>query len=262
MNATAIAQAAAVTTSLEQFLAYSAALIRTYGYLNSADARAQGKESTGRLAWIWATKGRANEVLQNVKLEQEDRWKASDVAAWMKSLGIEKNISDSQYLVDLWTLGLSLQVTENKAGHAASAINAYAKRDEPPPAKSADATATPVAASTTTGSVAGTAKKFYPRSKPAISSLDPENFCGKIGDKISPVVTYIKEHVYVGVYGSSSIHSFEDREGKIIKWFTQKTAANLEIKAGDKFTLSGTVKDYEEFRGTFATIMTRCTVKK
>jgi hypothetical protein len=254
----AITAAAAVSTPLEQFLVYSAALIRTYGYLNAAQAREQSKESTGKLAWIWATKGRANNELQMVKITDEDRWSAKDVAEWMKAI---TNAGNNEYMVTLFAIGYAGSVVEKHAGFAASAINAYAKRNEKAEDKSDGAVAATVTG--TTGHATGySSKKFYPKSKPSVTSFDPEKFSGKIGDKISLQVEYVKWHNFVGVYGTSNIYTFEDSSGKLLKWFTQKSESELGMKIGDKIVLSGTVKDLEEFRGIFSTVVTRCSIKK
>ena len=85
-------------------------------------------------------------------------------------------------------------------------------------------------------------------------------YVGTIKEKIQNIeVTLISTRTIDGYYGTSCIYTFKEGENVII-WITSSTKYN-DIKAGEHFTLSGTVKDHKLYKGIKQTIMTRCTIK-
>jgi len=87
---------------------------------------------------------------------------------------------------------------------------------------------------------------------------DHSDFIGQPGDKFSVEVSVIENTFlsYKGFY----IYAFEDAQSNVIKWMTGK---ELDIKIGDKFMLSGTIKAHNQTKYYGAeTLVTRCKVIK
>jgi len=83
-------------------------------------------------------------------------------------------------------------------------------------------------------------------------------FQGNIGDKITIEVTLKRSHTFESQFGIKYIYILQDNNGNLYKWSTTKY---LDFNYGDKFIISGTVKDHSEFRGEKQTELTRCKVQ-
>lgn len=96
------------------------------------------------------------------------------------------------------------------------------------------------------------------------------NYIGAIGKKINATVVLDNIHEFEGfVRGSTSyIYTMKDSDGNVIVWKTSSMLAintvNGEdvdtdfIRKGDTMTITGTVKEHSEYRGTPQTVLTRC----
>ena len=60
-----------------------------------------------------------------------------------------------------------------------------------------------------------------------------------------------------GMYGWTSVVTFEDEDENIFVWFTSK---ELSIAIGENVTLTGTVKEHKTYKGVKQTILTRCKI--
>jgi hypothetical protein len=80
---------------------------------------------------------------------------------------------------------------------------------------------------------------------------------GSIKDKVSLYVTLKSIRGFDGVYGWTSIITFEDAQGHQFLW---KTGSYIEAQEGDKVTLKGTIKAHSEYKGIKQTELTRCKV--
>lgn len=80
---------------------------------------------------------------------------------------------------------------------------------------------------------------------------------GSINDKVTLDVTLKSIRGFDGVYGWTSIITFEDTQGRQFLW---KTGSYIEAQEGDKVTLKGTIKAHSEYKGIKQTELTRCKV--
>lgn len=71
-------------------------------------------------------------------------------------------------------------------------------------------------------------------------------------------VTLTSIHTVDGYYGTSVIYTFKQNENVLV-WMT---TSYQELEVGDTITLTGTVKDHDEYKGVKQTKLSRCIVKK
>lgn len=90
---------------------------------------------------------------------------------------------------------------------------------------------------------------------------DSNEFLGKIGDKLTVKATLVKVFNYeVAGYGYRSsdilmgIHIFRTSEGNTLVWKTQ----DKDLKKDIEYTVTGTIKAHETYKGTNQTVLTRC----
>lgn len=80
---------------------------------------------------------------------------------------------------------------------------------------------------------------------------------GSIKDKVDLSVTLKTIRGFDGVYGWTSILTFEDHQGHQFIW---KTGSYVEVQEGAEVTLKGTIKAHTEYKGIKQTELTRCKV--
>lgn len=80
---------------------------------------------------------------------------------------------------------------------------------------------------------------------------------GSIKDKIDLRATLKTIRGFDGVYGWTSILTFEDNQGHQFVW---KTGSYVEAQEGAEVTLKGTIKAHTEYKGIKQTELTRCKV--
>lgn len=97
---------------------------------------------------------------------------------------------------------------------------------------------------------------------------------GEIGKRITAEVKLVGEYSYETTFGyyptTNYIYTMQDAEGNILVWKTTAILAINTVRAdgetvdtdiirkGDTMTISGTVKEHSEYRGTAQTVLTRC----
>ena len=86
---------------------------------------------------------------------------------------------------------------------------------------------------------------------------NPSQHIGQVGGKIELEATFKRTRWYDTPFGTTWIHTFEDAEGNCLVW---KTSASLDVVAGDKIRIRGTVKDHDEYNGVKQTVLTRCKI--
>jgi len=88
-------------------------------------------------------------------------------------------------------------------------------------------------------------------------------YYGEVGDKITVDLTYVNHAAWdnnFGYYGGVTIlYIFKDTEGHIFTWKTSKYLDCIDNKE-ESFTLTGTIKDHNEYNGQKQTVLTRCKV--
>ena len=77
-----------------------------------------------------------------------------------------------------------------------------------------------------------------------------------VGEKIEVEVTVLSENTFESQFGLTTLYTFESGEHQL-KWFSSR---GLNVEIGDKFTIKGTIKGSDEYKGTFSTLLTRCKV--
>ena len=76
------------------------------------------------------------------------------------------------------------------------------------------------------------------------------------GSKIEVEVVVVGSNTFETQYGWTTLYTFSNGEYQF-KWFSSR---GLNVEIGDKFTIKGTVKGSDEYKGTFSTVLTRCKV--
>jgi len=98
-------------------------------------------------------------------------------------------------------------------------------------------------------------------------------YFGNVGDKFEHEMTFEKIFGFETMYGYQYILLFRDEENHVFKWSSSrgfyqcwhKTNGRdgfLEYEIGKKYTLKGTIKAHEEYKGCKQTVITRCKVLK
>lgn len=86
--------------------------------------------------------------------------------------------------------------------------------------------------------------------------VQPSNYIGEIKDKVELELTLYNTVTLDGFYGISYIYLFKDKQGNIFKWVT-----NTVVLEDDRtYTIKGTIKAHEEYKGTKQNVLTRCKV--
>lgn len=86
----------------------------------------------------------------------------------------------------------------------------------------------------------------------------PSQHIGKIGDRLDVEVKVVKAIQSDGYYGHSTFHIFEDANQNIYTWNT----ATKSLPVGNQYTIRGTVKNHETYKGAAQTALTRCSIIK
>lgn len=83
------------------------------------------------------------------------------------------------------------------------------------------------------------------------------HYVGTIGEKVTQSVVIIKRLCFDSIYGSCWIILMKDNSGNVLKWTTSK-CLDQKYKEGFETTVTGTVKEFEEYRGEKQTSLIRC----
>lgn len=152
---------------------------------------------------------------------EEDEREAEDAINWILNLN-EDEQNASSYIFNLYQICKNEYCTSRYFGFLASLIPAYRK--------------------------ANVSKKV---------KVNSSDYVGNIGDKITSKVVITKILCFDSMYGTCYIILMKDSNGNILKWKTSKPL-NALYKEGTETTVTGTVKDHDEYRGEKQTSLTRC----
>lgn len=84
-------------------------------------------------------------------------------------------------------------------------------------------------------------------------------FLSEVGKRETFEVTLTgKKELPDSGFGVSVLHSFKDERGNVLTWITTN---NVKKNVGDKFFITGTVKDHKVFREVKQTVLTRAKIK-
>ena len=112
--------------------------------------------------------------------------------------------------------------------------------------------------------ISNTLEVEYDAEKIALAILkhntENSSYVGTVGEKIKQEVMLTKELYFRSNYGYNTgtyIYIMKNKQGNVLVW---KTSKSLNIDEGEKFTITGTVKEYNTYDGTKQTILTRCKI--
>lgn len=97
-----------------------------------------------------------------------------------------------------------------------------------------------------------------------IAENSSSDFVGKIGDKVTVNVTLDRVSWYETQYGTMNVYTFVDDSGNMYVWKTSTDMGRFvgdfwqEYKKGERLTLTGKIKDHNEYKGVKQTVLTRC----
>lgn len=82
-------------------------------------------------------------------------------------------------------------------------------------------------------------------------------FIGEVGDRITAQLTVLKTSEFDTKYGKAAKHIMEDADHNIYSWLTSSKI----LTEGQTYTIKGSVKAHETFRGEKQTVLSRCVVE-
>lgn len=113
------------TADLKTFLMLANVIIRSQGFVSGQRAKAEGIDSTGKIAWEWVQNGRPKSMM-SVMISSLDGKIAEQTVEWMKSIQDGGN----DYMTHLKGIGIAGVISEREIGYAASAIQAMQKEQK------------------------------------------------------------------------------------------------------------------------------------
>lgn len=103
-----------------------------------------------------------------------------------------------------------------------------------------------------------TAKNFVDQIRNSRKPVSKSEWIGEVGERLYDIsVTLVSVHGYNNQFGYSQVVKFETEDKSEIIWFT---ASDIQIKAGEKGMLTGTVKKHDIYKNSKTTIVTRCKI--
>lgn len=81
------------------------------------------------------------------------------------------------------------------------------------------------------------------------------NWVGTVGQMLNAFVTLKDVHQFNGAFGLTNVFTFKDEFDNSIVWIT---ASAVNLKIGTSYSLRGTIKAHNEFRGDKQTMVSRC----
>lgn len=219
-------QTAEKTVDLEKFLVRASAIIKVLGYVSNSDVRDTNKKSTAMLALEWASDFKPREIM-NFTFDFSDKATAKKVAEWMAGIDTS-HIASEDYLYHLAMIGGIKLVNERSMGYAASAIGAFEKE-----------------------------KNKISSDNSSLEDL--QKIFGQVGTKLQAItVIFIGKSQFDSKFGICHKYQFEDGAGHKLTWMTSTELT--ELKQGNAYSLSGTIKEYSSYRGKHECQVTRAKV--
>lgn len=227
---------------VEEFLSFVLASIRAYGWLSRTAAKEQGREgaATADVAWTAMHPWGGRKVEEAEKPTDEECLYAKQIVLWT-----EKKIEDtaaasrSDYEHNLFTAVASDPIGPRLAGIVASLVRYYEK------------------------AMGIEAQKKAPKK--------PSEHFGTVGKREVWTLTLLgRTDLEGGQYGPTFLHRFADADGNIATWFSsQKNVVGLldgdtiswrAMEIGATYSVKGTVKKHDAYKGNKQTVLTRCVV--
>lgn len=124
------------------------------------------------------------------------------------------------------------------------------------------ALAEPLVNKFTAGIVASLINIYYRHLANAATATEESaasDYVGTVGERITVTLKVIKVSSFFGRYGETTIYRMRDDTGNIFTWFSLSMSV---LHDGATYTVTGTVKKHDDFRGVKGTVLTRCKVEK
>lgn len=233
---------------LVSFLAFVAFDMRSSGWVSRTAARENGGRATADQAWTFLTDAKARNACKAFPAD-DDTAKAEAALSWAEALTDgEVNASSGDYLHNVRAIARSGLVSYRTAGIGGSIVAAY-ERAMGRIRLNAERAARP-----TLNVHMGT------EGKKAAFGCNPGK--GKAAAEVLSTDPLTLDFVtgYSTDYGYTTVLKFRTKDGALIVW----KASNTTLDRGDvgkRFTLKGTVKKHDNYKGELQTLMTRCTVE-
>jgi hypothetical protein len=88
------------------------------------------------------------------------------------------------------------------------------------------------------------------------ASRKVSEYQGTVGERIKKTLTVKRVFVYDSYYGVTHTHIMEDADGNVYKWVSGSS-----LSEDETYTLKGTVRAHDDYKGIKQTILTRCKVQ-
>lgn len=92
---------------------------------------------------------------------------------------------------------------------------------------------------------------------PKVEKQSNSRWIGEVGQKITKKVTLKKVYTFISSFTGDlmGIYKFESKSGSVLIW---KTTDRDDLEEGNRYELTGTIKEHSEFRDEKQTVLTRC----
>lgn len=241
---------------LSAFLPVVAWCVRVEGWKSRTVAREQGGIATADRAWILMTDAKER-LKASCEPSAEDIATGEASEAWADALTDEAvNAGTSDYLHNLRAVARTGLASFRTAGIAASAVTAYQRhigaeraRAERAARPSLDAHVGNVGDKVTFGLPAKVGKKGQPlKGAPVVLSSLPV------------VLDFVTG--YETAYGYTTVLKFKTPEGATLVWKASGDPGIGRDDVGKRYTLAGTIKGHDVYKGAKQTTLTRCDVRE
>lgn len=221
------------------YLTLVAAMVRESGWTSRTVARERGGVATADAAWKYAIDPPKGSSKEKVDITAADDAMGQAAADWAEALtDAEVDAGGGDYLHNLRAVARTGMVTQRTSGLAASTVVAYQK-----------------------------AMGLLKKKEAAAQAPKLDAHRGTVGERGRWVLTLDFVTGYDSDYGHITVLKFRDAEGALWVWKASGTPTADDGVAIDRshvgtiYTVTGTIKKHDEFRGEKQTILSRCTLE-
>lgn len=206
----------------EHYLSMACAMVKDGGYVSRKVADEHGCETTANAAW-WMIVNPPQREEHRVAPTEDDRRRACKISKWVD--GWLQN-PDSDYMLNVQAAWTTAVVSRRTKGLLASVVAAYQRE---------------------------TGEALRKQQQAA----EPSEHIGEAGERLTcERVVLIGEFVWDSSWGTT--HCYKFMAGKdVIVW---KSSKDKDLELGNEYSLKGTIKKLDEYRGEKQTVVTRCHV--
>lgn len=209
---------------VESFLTTSCSVVRNIGWRSKKQQYEEGGIATvniALLAYLPHSKLTPNELnlIRRVVITQEDKDKAKEIKAWLKTIDPQ---TENEYMYNLSLLSRAECVNYKSLGILCSACVAYDRQ--------------------------------LARQEKSKNLYGNSEFVGKVKDRLVMKLKINRIFEKDSDFGLSRIHHMSDENGNYIVWFASNGGG---FKEGDEIIAKATIKNHSEYKGTKQTIVNR-----